>query len=113
MFTVKRFQRTLATTAAVAAAVGMLGACSPDQSGAARPAAQETTAVSAPVESEIAGQAPAPAKTQGWLKIFAGAAPRGVAAVQLTLTENPAVGKYVSDGSGRSLYRFDKDTAHP
>ncbi|WP_330231192.1 hypothetical protein OHA40_01090 [Nocardia sp. NBC_00508] len=53
------------------------------------------------------------AKTQGWLQIFSGTAPAGAVHVQLAVTSDPDIGQYVSDGGGRSLYRFDKDTATP
>ncbi|WP_225726579.1 MULTISPECIES: hypothetical protein [unclassified Nocardia] len=57
--------------------------------------------------------AAAPAKTQGWLSIYRGVAPQGVNAVQLRVVTDPPVGPRVVDRDGRSLYRFDKDTANP
>ncbi|MBH0776876.1 hypothetical protein [Nocardia bovistercoris] len=127
MFTSKRFRRTLGPVVAAVALVGLVGACGAQENGDARPAAQATAsapataaanasataAASASAGAPVAGQAPTVAKTQGWLKIYAGTAPAGVNAVQLTATDSPAVGQYVSDGAGRSLYRFDKDTAQP
>lgn len=56
---------------------------------------------------------PTPARTQGWLKIYTGTAPDGVDAVQLKVVTDPKVGQRVTDREGRSLYRFDKDTANP
>lgn len=52
------------------------------------------------------------AKAQGWLKIYTGTAPVGANAVRLSVRFDSAVGQYVSDGTGRTLYRFDNDTAH-
>ncbi|MGW4246178.1 hypothetical protein [Nocardia sp. NPDC004722] len=57
--------------------------------------------------------APAPAKTQGWLSIYGGTAAQGVNAVQLRVVTDAKVGLRVVDRDGRSLYRFDKDTADP
>ncbi|MEV5834407.1 hypothetical protein [Nocardia sp. NPDC052112] len=110
MSSAKRFQRvTVPVAAAAVVLAGLLSACGSEKSPAAT---AQTSTVAAAVP--VAGQAPAVAKTQGWLKIYGGQAPAGTAnAVQLRVTSNPAVGQYVSDGSGRSLYRFDKDTANP
>ncbi len=108
MHSARRFQRA-AVPVAVAAVVltGLLSACGSERG--ARAVAQPSTSA-----APVAGQTPAVAKTQGWLKIYDGTAPAGTAnAVQLRVTSNPAVGQFVSDGSDRSLYRFDKDTAAP
>ncbi|WP_433522559.1 hypothetical protein ACQPZ2_36425 [Nocardia pseudovaccinii] len=106
MNSARRFQQvTVPIAAAAVVLAGLLSACSGEKG--AEAVAQTTAAT-------VAGQAPAVAKTQGWLKIYDGTAPTGTAnAVQLRVTSNPTVGQYVSDGSGRSLYRFDKDTAAP
>ncbi|WP_454198162.1 hypothetical protein [Nocardia sp. Marseille-Q1738] len=120
MSSTKRFQRAAVPVAATAVVLaGLLSACGGDKEGRPEPAAasasqatSSTTATAA--QAPAAGQAPAVAKTQGWLKIYGGAAPAGTAnVVQLDVTSNPNVGRYVSDGPGRSLYRFDKDTAKP
>ncbi|MEV4125360.1 hypothetical protein [Nocardia sp. NPDC049707] len=110
MSSAKRFQRaTVSVAAAAVVLAGLLSACGGEKSSQA--VVQPSTA--ATVVSS-AGQAPAVAKTQGWLKIYDGQAPAGTTnMVQLRVTSNPAVGQFVSDGSGRSLYRFDKDTAAP
>ncbi|WP_063044616.1 hypothetical protein [Nocardia pseudovaccinii] len=106
MSSARRFQQiTVPIAAAAVVLAGLLSACGGEKGGEAVP---QTTAAT------VAGQAPAVAKTQGWLKIYDGTAPAGTTnAVQLRVTSNPTVGQYVSDGSGRSLYRFDKDTAAP
>lgn len=115
MTSARRFQRAAVPVAAtVVVFAGLLSACGGDDGRpvpAAEPASSTTvTAALAPA----AGQAPAVAKTQGWLKIYVGAAPAGTAnAVQLDVISDPSVGQYVSDGTGRSLYRFDKDIAKP
>ncbi|MFQ6392196.1 hypothetical protein ACLMAJ_01945 [Nocardia sp. KC 131] len=114
MLSTKRFRRSAPAFAAAALALaGLLTAC-----GGTEPAKPVAVTSSAPQTSAVAipkavGQAPAVAKTQGWLKIYDGPAPAGTNAVQLNVTSNPSVGQYVSDGAGRSLYRFDKDTADP
>ncbi|MGW4766795.1 hypothetical protein ACWEO2_01960 [Nocardia sp. NPDC004278] len=114
MNSAKRIQRAAVPLAAAAVALaGLLSACGGDK-GAEATATTSSTATAAATAAPAAGQAAAVAKTQGWLKIYGGAAPAGTAnAVQLQVTSNPSVGKFVSDGSGRSLYRFDKDTATP
>ncbi|WP_330229955.1 hypothetical protein OHA40_28685 [Nocardia sp. NBC_00508] len=114
MGSARRFQRSGVAVAATAIAlVGLLSGCGSEKG--AEPAAQAASPATASAAVEpVAGQAPAVAKTQGWLKIYSGQASAGTAnAVQLDVTSNPTVGKYVSDGAGRSLYRFDKDTAQP
>ncbi|WP_433714124.1 hypothetical protein ACQP2U_08275 [Nocardia sp. CA-084685] len=112
MNSAKHFQRvTVPLAAAAIALAGLLSACGGDKGAeaAAKPSSTATAAA-----ATIAGQAPAVAKTQGWLKIYDGIAAAGTTnIVQLRATSNPTVGQYVSDGSGRSLYRFDKDTAAP
>ncbi|APA95864.1 hypothetical protein [Nocardia seriolae] len=57
--------------------------------------------------------ASAPANTRGWLSIYNGTAPQGSNAVQLRTVSDRALGARVVDRDGRSLYRFDKDTANP
>ncbi|WP_433677790.1 hypothetical protein [Nocardia sp. CA-119907] len=112
MNSAKRIQRAAVPLAAAAIALaGLLSGCGGDKGAeATAPTSSTATAAAAPA----VGQAPAVAKTQGWLKIYGGAAPAGTArAVQLQVTADPSVGQRVSDGSGRSLYRFDKDTANP
>ncbi|WP_067470624.1 hypothetical protein [Nocardia amamiensis] len=114
-----RFQRAAVPVAATAVVLaGLLSACGGDTGGRPEPvvasASQAALSTTATAAQAPAGQAPAVAKTQGWLKIYRGAAPAGTAnAVQLNVTSDPSAGPYVSDGSGRSLYRFDKDTAKP
>jgi predicted lipoprotein with Yx(FWY)xxD motif len=63
------------------------------------------------------------AKTQGRVRIYSGPsdveltpAPdtgRGSTVIQLNGTASTAIGTYVADGQGRTLYRFDKDRAKP
>ncbi|MGO4613911.1 hypothetical protein AB4305_07020 [Nocardia sp. 2YAB30] len=119
MSSAKRFQRAAVPVAATAVVLaGLLSACGGDKGGQPEPAAASASQVASTTATAalapVAKQAPAVAKTQGWLKIYGGAAPAGTAnAVQLEVTSNPSVGQYVSDGPGRSLYRFDKDTAKP
>ncbi|MEV6323873.1 hypothetical protein AB0M45_22160 [Nocardia sp. NPDC051787] len=120
MSSANRFQRAAVPAAAAAVVLaGLLSACGGDKDGRPEPAAASTSQAASSTTSTAtlataAGQASAVAKTQGWLKIYGGAAPAGTAnVVQLNVTDNPSVGQYVSDGSGRALYRFDKDTAKP
>lgn len=114
MNSVKRFQRSaLSVTAATIAFLSLLSACGTDESAEPASAASQVTASTTATPTTLATP-PTVAKTQGWLQVFDGTAPAGATnAVQLTVTSNPAVGQYVSDGAGRSLYRFDKDTAKP
>jgi predicted lipoprotein with Yx(FWY)xxD motif len=67
--------------------------------------------------------APTVAKKQRWVKIFSGPSTtditpnadktKGSNTVELNVAENPQIGSFVTDGAGRTLYRFDKDTANP
>jgi predicted lipoprotein with Yx(FWY)xxD motif len=66
---------------------------------------------------------PTVAKTQKWVKIFSGESnkkitpPTGIRTgsktVELETAENAVIGTYVTDGAGRTLYRFDEDSAKP
>jgi predicted lipoprotein with Yx(FWY)xxD motif/predicted small lipoprotein YifL len=66
---------------------------------------------------------PTVAKTQKWVKIFSGPSTRnlepnadkrkGSHTVELDATTNDQIGTYVTDGAGRTLYRFDNDKAKP
>lgn len=66
---------------------------------------------------------PTVAKTQKWVKIFSGASDKditppksirtGSKTVELNTAENAVIGTYVTDGAGRTLYRFDEDSAKP
>lgn len=87
-------------TAAVAIAAAAVVSLSTSPAATAAPATPSATAQS-------------PAKTQGWLNIYAGTAPQGVNAVQLKVVTDRKVGPRVTDNLNRSLYRFDKDTANP
>jgi predicted lipoprotein with Yx(FWY)xxD motif len=62
---------------------------------------------------------PTVAKTQKWVKIFSGPSKKdikpnsdkkkGTHVVELNATENAQIGTFVTDGAGRTLYRFDLD----
>ncbi|MET8526627.1 hypothetical protein [Micromonospora sp. NPDC005172] len=66
---------------------------------------------------------PTVAKTQRRVQIYSGpsdvpvpASPdrgQGNSVVQLRATDQADIGTYVADGQGRTLYRFDKDSARP
>ena len=66
---------------------------------------------------------PTVAKTQKWVKIFSGASDEditppksirsGSKTVELNTAENEVIGTYVTDGAGRTLYRFDEDSNKP
>ncbi|MEV6600260.1 hypothetical protein AB0M36_25935 [Actinoplanes sp. NPDC051346] len=66
---------------------------------------------------------PTVAKTQRWVKIYSGPSRKDVTApksirtgsktVELNATRNEQIGTYVTDGAGRTLYRFDKDSNKP
>lgn len=96
-----RLTTLINTTTVAFAAAAVVGLSGP-------PAATADPAPAGPASS-----AQAPVRTQGWLNIYGGRAPHGANAVELTAVADPAVGLRVTDGDGRSLYRFDKDTAKP
>ena len=66
---------------------------------------------------------PTVAKTQKWVKIYSGPAAKDIKPpkstttgshnVELNVTPSDQIGTYVSDGAGRTLYRFDNDSAKP
>ncbi|WP_067505769.1 hypothetical protein [Actinoplanes sp. TFC3] len=66
---------------------------------------------------------PTVAKTQKWVKIYSGASAKDVTppenirsgskTVELNTRENDDIGTYVTDGAGRTLYRFDEDDNTP
>src|SRR3954451_10348841 len=109
---------------------GGAGAASPTSSA---PAPSDTPATPEPIATTPAraaatgaSGAPAPvptvAKVQKWVKIFSGPSatdlkpPKSRAGhhtVELTVTRSDDIGEYVSDGAGRTLYRFDNDSADP
>jgi predicted lipoprotein with Yx(FWY)xxD motif len=109
------------------AAVTSVSACgSPSGSAAFTPVA----ATARPKATQGLGAAkaaprpvPTVAKTQKWVKIFSGpsaknlAPPKSIRAgshdVELNATLSTQFGTYVSDGAGRTLYRFDNDSAKP
>ncbi|HEY0002664.1 MAG TPA: hypothetical protein VGB74_19585, partial [Actinoplanes sp.] len=84
---------------------------------AAEQAAEERTAEDQPAAK------PTVAKTQKWVKIFSGPSDQditppksrttGSKTVELNATESDQIGTYVTDGAGRTLYRFDADSAKP
>ncbi|WP_067840586.1 hypothetical protein [Nocardia lijiangensis] len=111
MKTISRFQRSMLVAITLA---GLLSACDSSTATETSPTTSTPAAPSpAAVPPTADARPPTLAKTQGWLQIFSGIAPAGAVHVQLAVTSNPDIGQYVSDGSGRSLYRFDKDTNTP
>ena len=67
--------------------------------------------------------APVVAKIQRWVKIFSGPSlkditppkdpGRGSHVLELNAVRSDQIGTYVTDGAGRTLYRFDRDKAKP
>jgi predicted lipoprotein with Yx(FWY)xxD motif len=74
-------------------------------------------------QDEQPATAPTVAKTQKWVKIFSGPSDQdikpnadktqGSKTVELNAVENAQIGTFVTDGAGRTLYRFDNDTNKP
>lgn len=127
-------------TAAVMGALSILGACGQDTSGAASPPGQApaaeqsaapTATQSAPASAPQADAAAPPSDdvrrapqlvaTRGRVEVYQGLLAQEPSAadlaagkvVQLKVMTNPALGRYVADRQGRTLYRFDKDSADP
>ena len=79
-------------------------------------------AADAPDENEPVPE-PTVAKTQKWVKIFSGPSAKdikpaadkrkGSKIVELNAVPNDQIGTFVTDGAGRTLYRFDNDKAKP
>lgn len=93
----------------------------PAASPEAEPAAAEQTEKAEKQADKAA--APTVAKTQRWVKIFSGPSQQditppksrtaGSKTVELNTTDNAQIGTYVTDGAGRTLYRFDNDSNKP
>ena len=85
--------------------------------------AAEEAPEEAPEPSSAPVTKPTVAKVQKWVKIFSGPSdqditpPRdirkGSRTVELNTAENEVIGTYVTDGAGRTLYRFDEDSNKP
>jgi predicted lipoprotein with Yx(FWY)xxD motif len=65
---------------------------------------------------------PTVAKTQKWVKIYSGPSAKDITpptsttgrhTVELNATPSDLIGTFVTDGAGRTLYRFDDDSAKP
>jgi predicted lipoprotein with Yx(FWY)xxD motif len=125
---------------ALTSVFGLVGCARPGTQPQARnlaPAAAQVSAVpEPPVASGSAGTGtetpetpatpipePTVAKKQKWVKIYSGPSDEpinppksirtGSKIVELNATENATIGTYVTDGAGRTLYRFDDDSARP
>ncbi|MFI6761183.1 hypothetical protein ACIBF5_18800 [Micromonospora sp. NPDC050417] len=87
------------------------------------PSTEPTPEVIGDTPSSTPVTPPVVAKTQRRVKIYSGPsdvplspAPdtgQGSNIVQLNSTASAQIGAFVADGQGRTLYRFDKDTAQP
>jgi predicted lipoprotein with Yx(FWY)xxD motif len=76
-----------------------------------------------PSAAPVRKKTPTVAKTQKWVKIFSGPSDKKVTppastrmgshTVELDATLSTQFGTYVADGAGRTLYRFDNDSAKP
>lgn len=88
------------------------------------PSAQQPAKAPAPIPPKVAPvPSPTVAKIQKWVKIYSGpsvkninppkSTRRGSHTVELNATPSAEIGTYVTDGAGRTLYRFDNDSATP
>ncbi|HEV8175039.1 MAG TPA: hypothetical protein VGP91_15460 [Actinoplanes sp.] len=88
------------------------------------PSVQQPAKALAPIPSKVAPvPSPTVAKIQKWVKIYSGpsvkninppkSTRRGSHTVELNATPSAEIGTYVTDGAGRTLYRFDNDSATP
>jgi predicted lipoprotein with Yx(FWY)xxD motif len=84
--------------------------------------AQTSPPRAAPEKPRAVPKKPTVAKVQKWVKIYSGPSAtdlkppkstKGSRVVELNVTPNDQIGDYVSDGAGRTLYRFDDDSATP
>jgi predicted lipoprotein with Yx(FWY)xxD motif len=85
----------------------------------------EARSAQQPAKPPTTAPAPSPtvAKIQKWVKIYSGpsvrninpprSTKRGSHTVELNATPSAEIGTYVTDGAGRTLYRFDNDSARP
>jgi predicted lipoprotein with Yx(FWY)xxD motif len=130
--------RTVHLLVALAAAAGVAACGSASPAGIlALPVAATQTPDTPPLTDDgppdlttagngAAAAAPKPptvAKTQKWVKIFSGPSvkdikppadkKKGTHTVELNVVQNAQIGPYVTDGAGRTLYRFDNDKSKP
>jgi predicted lipoprotein with Yx(FWY)xxD motif len=122
--------RIVSTLTALAALAGLasITACGGQPVAAARPvfvpAAATTPASPAPVVAKpVVVAKPTVAKVQKWVKIYSGPSDKNITppkatrpgshTIELNATPSDQIGTYVADGAGRTLYRFDKDSASP
>jgi predicted lipoprotein with Yx(FWY)xxD motif len=99
----------------------LTGADAPTPSPTASATGQDSGAAKAP--AKLPAVAPTVAKTQKWVKIFSGPSDKDIKpnadktkksnVVELNVVSNDQIGDFVTDGAGRTLYRFDNDTNKP
>lgn len=101
----------------------LTGADAPTPSPSASATGQDSTEAPAKVPAKAPNVAPTVAKTQKWVKIFSGPSDKDIKpdadktkksnVVELNVVSNDQIGDFVTDGAGRTLYRFDNDTNKP
>ncbi|WP_225830002.1 SCO0930 family lipoprotein [Streptomyces sp. NK08204] len=101
--------RTASLTAMAAAILALTAACGQDHT--ATPAARNVGATAAVGDYGNPGTGSGAANGYGTDGSQSSASP--APAGKLTVAANPDLGSVLTDGSGHTLYRFDKDTANP
>ncbi|MEU9478910.1 SCO0930 family lipoprotein [Streptomyces sp. NPDC048191] len=105
--------RTASLVATAASVLALTTACGQDNSTPAASAAQNVGAT-APAGSPTTGAGTVAGNGYGADGNQSSSSPTPAApAGKLTVAANPDLGNVVTDGSGLTLYRFDKDTANP
>ncbi|MFI9803036.1 SCO0930 family lipoprotein [Streptomyces sp. NPDC052301] len=106
--------RTASLVATAAAVLALTTACGQDNGGTSAAGAQNVGATTAAGDYGNPGSGTATGAANGYgadgnKSSASPAAPAG----KLTVAANPNLGNVLTDGSGLTLYRFDKDTANP
>ncbi|MEU6100610.1 SCO0930 family lipoprotein [Streptomyces flaveolus] len=102
--------RSASLVASAAAVLALTTACGQD--GGSATGSQNVGATAVPGDVSTIGAGAGPGDGLGANGGQASAAPP-VSAGKLSVSANAELGELVTDGSGRTLYRFDKDTAQP
>jgi predicted lipoprotein with Yx(FWY)xxD motif len=114
-------EQYLSTSDTVVAERAAVISSTPTTAPATEPAAGQGGQAEAPAQAAPIPE-PTVAKTQKWVKIYSGASAKNISPpkstagshnVELNATPSDLIGTFVTDGAGRTLYRFDDDSAKP
>src|SRR4051812_34123996 len=111
LLTMKTSWRSASFVVGAAAVLALTTACGQD-SGGSSVGSQNVGATAAAGDYGSVGTGASASPSNGYGADGQGAA-QSSAAGQLAVTQNAELGKVLTDGAGKTLYRFDEDTADP